>query len=178
MYKYIATGNFVSAVEKCQIWKHETEIWSMYETRPENSRIEFWLAGTDRLDSFWLLLGGAAQTPSCAGTRTWCYAMRSSFALAHKLVHLRDRVGWGECDGLGHCRSCTHGTRTWCGSLLSFAHVHDAPLWDLLLYVNTNPLTLDGAAPLLSYLSIPSKNWLQNFLRWDLFLRARAYKLD
>ena len=68
---------------------------------------------------------------SCTFTHTSCYALGSSFALAHKHTHVMLRSGIFPC-------TFTHTSCYALGSSLALAHTRHATLWDLLLHLHTH----------------------------------------
>ena len=79
----------------------------------------------------------------CTCTHTSCYALRSSFALAHArhatlwdlLLHLRTHVMLRS--GIFFC-TCTHMSCYALGSSLALSHARHATLWDLLLHLHAH----------------------------------------
>ena len=74
---------------------------------------------------------------SCTFTHTSCYALGSSFALAHKHTHVMLRSGIFPC-------TFTHTSCYALGSSLALAHTRHATLWDLLLHLHTHVMLRSG----------------------------------
>ena len=77
---------------------------------------------------------------SCTFTHTSCYALGSSFALAHKHTHVMLRSGIFPC-------TFTHTSCYALGSSLALAHTRHATLWDLLLHLHTHVMLRSGIFP-------------------------------